>query len=257
LGSEGPSHSDGPAEAFLASVRLSARRARTQLGVTDRYRKLDDLPAALPLFPLRGVILLPRSTLPLNVFEPRYLALLDDVLAGGRLLGVVQPQGGAEQEESPSGKAVPLRQVGCVGRVMSFAEGDDGRSRISVVGIVRFRLVEEQATSSPYRVVRVRYDEFVSDLASGRGEGEVDRKRLLGVLRNYLTAHELSADWDSINRSSNELLVNTLSMISPYGPEEKQALLEAPDLKARAEVLIALAEMELAARNDGSGSTVQ
>lgn len=233
------------------------REEAQRVGITDRYRKVEDLPGSLPLFPLRGVILLPRSVLPLNVFEPRYLALVDDVLAGDRLIGVVQPQGGEDRLESPPGKAVPLCRVGAVGRLTAFAEGEDGRLRISLTGIGRFRLGEEEPTGAPYRVAQVDFGAFHYDLVPGFGEAEVDRRRLLGVLRTYLNAHDLSADWDSIHRSSNELLVNTLSMISPYGPEEKQALLEAPDLKTRAEVLVALAEMELAARNDGSGSAVQ
>lgn len=225
--------------------------------MTDQYRKPEDLPAALPVFPLRGVILLPRSTLPLNVFEPRYLELVNDTLAGNRLLGIIQPVSETEEDESPQGKTFPLRGVGSVGRLTAFSETDDGRILITMTGIGRFDIASEAETATPYRVCAVRYDRFADDLVHGRGEEAVDREGLLRVLRVYLKAHELSADWDSIERSSNELLVNTLSMISPYGPEEKQALLEAPDLKSRAEVLVALAEMELAARDDGSGTSLQ
>lgn len=224
--------------------------------MTDRYRKPDDLPDVLPLFPLRGVILLPRSTLPLNVFEPRYLAMVDHALAGNRVLGIVQPQCG-EGGESPPGKSVPLRSVGCAGRLTAFEEGDDGRLRISLTGVARFTITGERRADAPYRLGEVDYQAFASDFVQGRDEDKVDRKRLLSALRSYLNLHDLSADWDSIHRSSNELLVNTLSMISPYGPEEKQALLEAADLKSRAEALVALAEMDLAARDDGSGTAVQ
>jgi Lon protease-like protein len=129
--------------------------------------------------------------------------------------------------------------------------------RISIAGIARFRIAGERATDTPYRICKVSYADFADDFRHGEGEAGVDRERLLSVLRTYLNAHELTADWGSINRSSNELLVNTLSMISPYGAEEKQALLEAHDLKTRAEVLMALAEMELAAPEDGSGTAVQ
>ncbi|MGE0613980.1 MAG: LON peptidase substrate-binding domain-containing protein [Hyphomicrobiales bacterium] len=221
------------------------------------YRKPDDLPAEIPVFPLRGVILLPRSTLPLNVFEPRYIALVNDALAGARLVGIVQPDTGAGEEESPQGSTVPLRKLGSVGRITAFQETGDGRILITLTGVSRYRITGERGTAAPYRVCQVDFSGFAQDFEQGAGESAVNRKRLLKVLRSYLQAHDLSADWESINRSSNELLVNTLSVISPYGPEEKQALLEAPDLKARAEVLIALAEMDLAARDDGAGGTVQ
>lgn len=225
--------------------------------MTDRYIKTEDLPAALPLFPLRGVILLPRTTLPLQVFEPRYLAMVDDVLAGERLIGIVQPHPDAGAAESPPGKAFPLRPIGCAGRLTAFAEDPDGRCHITLTGVARFEIAAERDTTAPYRTCEVCYARFAGDLVRGQGEEAVDRPRLLEVLKSYLEAHGLSADWDSIRRSANELLVNTLSIISPYGPEEKQALLEAPDLKARAEVLMALAEMELATRNDGSGTALQ
>ena len=128
---------------------------------------------------------------------------------------------------------------------------------LTLTGIARFDVVAEQPSDTPYRLCRIDVKRFAGDLARGEGEEDVDRKRLLTVLKSYLEANELTADWESIDRSSNELLVNTLSVISPYGPEEKQALLEAVDLKQRAEVLVALAEMELAARGDGSGTGVQ
>ena len=211
----------------------------------------------MPIFPLRGVILLPRSTLPLNVFEPRYLEMVDDVLAGDRIIGLVQPKGGAGDGESPLGNAVPLRNVGSYGRITAFTETDDGRCLITLSGIARFEIVEERASGTLYRTCAVDMGRFAADLERGTGEDAVDRPRLLRSLKSYLQAHGLTADWDSIERSSNELLVNTLSVISPYGPEEKQALLEAPDLKTRAEVLVALAEMDLAERDDGSGTSVQ
>lgn len=209
------------------------------------------------MFPLRGVILLPRSTLPLNVFEPRYLSLVNDTLAGDRLIGIVQPNSRNGDAESPEGKDVPLRGTGGAGRLTAFQETDDGRCLITLSGIARFTITDEQQTQEPYRICGVDWKAFAGDLEQGRGEDAVDRKRLLSVLRKYLDVNKLSADWDGINNSSNELLVNTLSMISPYGPEEKQALLEAADLKTRAEVLVALAEMELASNENGSGSTIQ
>lgn len=223
----------------------------------DQYLKLGDLPKTLKMFPLRGVIMLPRSTLPLNVFEPRYLALVNDVLAGERLIGFVQPVTHQGEAESPQGNDAVLRETGGAGRLTAFQETDGGRYLITLSGIARFTITGEEKTDDPYRVCRADWSAFKNDLERGYGEDEVDRNRLLAVLKEYLTVNDLTADWDGINNSSNELLVNTLSMISPYGPEEKQALLEAKDLKTRAEVLVALAEMEIAGTDSGSGSTLQ
>lgn len=224
------------------------------MGITDRYRTLADLPASLPVFPLQGCILLPRSSLPLNVFEPRYLSMVDDVIAGDRVVGIVQPLG--TDEESPASKGHPLRQTGCAGRLSAFSETEDGRLLITLTGICRFDIVGEAQSVKPYRICDADYGPYLKDLIRGHGQSAVDWPRFLAVLKSYLEARKLSADWDSIQRSPTELLINTLSIISPYGPEEKQALLEAPDLKTRAEVLIALAEMEIAAPGTGSGSSL-
>ena len=226
-------------------------------GVNERYRGSGDLPQVLPVFPLRGAILLPRATLALNVFEPRYLMLVDFALAGDRLVGIVQPAPEAGDSESPTGKNFPLRRVGCAGRIAAFSEGDDGRVMLSLTGIARFRLLHDVESDEPFRFCQVSFGEFASDFASGDGEEDVDRPRLLTTLHNYLIANNLTADWDRIDSASNERLVNMLSILSPYGAEEKQALLEARDLKARAEALVALAEMELASRDDGSGTSIQ
>lgn len=225
----------------------------------ERYLKPDDLPSSIPLFPLRGAILLPRALLPLNIFEPRYLELVDDALSGDRLIGMIQPVTNDEEgdEESPQSRSVPLRRVGCVGRITAFQETDDGRILITLTGISRFAILNEETALTPYRVANVEFAKYKDDLTQGSGEEDVDRERLLTVLKRYLEANDLKTDWQNVMSSSSEFLVNTLSMISPYGAEEKQALLEAHDLSARADVLIALAEMELAARDDGSSSTVQ
>jgi uncharacterized protein len=209
------------------------------------------------VFPLRGTILLPRASLTLNVFEPRYLALVDHALAGNRLIGVVQPAPEAGNAESPQGKSFPLRRVGCVGRITSFAENEDGRVVISLSGVARFRVDRDVEGEEPFRLCQVDFAPYAEDFLSGYGEDEVDRPRLIATLRSYLTANNLNADWERINSASTERLVNTLSILSPYGPEERQCLLEASDLRARAEALIALAEMELAARDDGSGTSLQ
>ena len=211
----------------------------------------------LPVFPLRGAILLPRATFALNVFEPRYLMLVDFALARDRLVGIVQPAPEAGDGESPTGKTFPLRRVGCVGRITAFSEGDDGRMMLSLTGISRFRVMHDVESDEPFRFCQVGFGDFASDFRSGFGQEDVDRPRLLTALRNYLIANNLSADWDRIDSASNERLVNTLSVLSPYGAEEKQALLEAKDLRTRAEALVALAEMELASRDDGSGTSIQ
>jgi len=224
------------------------------LGITERYRTLADLPAQIPVFPLQGCILLPRSNLPLNIFEPRYLAMAEDAIAGNRLIGIVQPL--PAEEESPSAKGFPLRATGCAGRLSAFSETDDGRVLITLTGICRFDIVGETHTTKPYRICDTNFRPYEKDLVRGYGQDAVDWPKFVEVLRAYLDARKLTADWDSIQRSPTELLINTLSMISPYGPEEKQALLEAADLKTRAEVLMALAEMEIAAPGSGTGTSL-
>lgn len=225
------------------------------MALAERYRRPADLPPRIPVFPLRGAILLPRSALPLNVFEPRYLAMLDDVMAGPRILGIIQPQG-SDGGESPLSKSQNLRRIGCAGRVTSYQELDDGRLTIGLTGIARFEVVGEAETDKPYRTMTVSYDRFASDLNRGLGEEQVDRAKLLAALKDYLERSQLKADWSVIEKASSEFLINALCVMSPYGPEEKQALLEAADLKSRAEVLVALAEMELAAQG-GTGGTLQ
>lgn len=222
----------------------------------ERYRQPSDLPPRIPVFPLRGAILLPRASLPLNIFEPRYLQMIDDVMSGERVIGVIQPKlaGESEEQESPLGKEFPLQMVGCVGRVTSYQEMEDERVMITLSGICRFDVVGEPVTNAPYRSVSANYDTFASDFTIGLGEAQVDREKLFTVLKSYLDANKLAADWDSIQRASSEQLINALSIMSPFGAEEKQALLEATTLRDRAEVLVALAEMELAAGVDGAGT---
>ena len=226
------------------------------MALTERYKKPADLAPRLSVFPLRGAILLPRATLPLNVFEPRYLAMIDDAMSGSRVIGIVQPQGRDETDESPISSTVGLRHVGCAGRITSYQELDDGRIVITLTGIARFEIVDEAVTAKPYRVVTASYDKFAKDFSAGLGEDLVDRANLLRVLKNYLDTNRLRADWNAVSRASSEFLINVLAVMCPYGPEEKQALLEAPDLKTRADVLVALAEMELASGGE-SGNTLQ
>lgn len=218
-----------------------------------RYVKREDLPDAIPVFPLTGALLLPGGQLPLNIFEPRYLAMFDAALAGRRLIGIVQPSL-HEAAEPLENSRPPLSTVGCIGRITSFAETGDGRYITSISGICRFRLLDEVGAGHPYRTFRIA--PMVADLSFEEDEeSAVDRAELLRVFRAYLEANKLEADWESVERAGNRTLVNSLSMMSPFGPAEKQALLEAPDLKSRAETLIAITQI-LLARDFGDSDTI-
>ncbi|MFZ1772380.1 MAG: LON peptidase substrate-binding domain-containing protein [Rhizobiaceae bacterium] len=216
------------------------------------YRTLDDLPQRVPVFPLAGALLLPAGRMPLNIFEPRYLQMIDDCLSGKRLIGMVQPRldGALREDGEPE-----LCEVGCLGRLVSLGESGDGRYLVSLHGVCRFRITGEIAAGTPYRQCSVT--PFLSDLVEGAGAAEVDRPALLKAFRDYLKANEMEADWESVSRADNAALVNALSMMSPYGPAEKQALLEAADLKTRAETLVAITEMSLAESEDGTPGTLQ
>lgn len=218
------------------------------------YRTMKDIPDIIPVFPLKAAMLLPGGQLPLNVFEPRYLEMLDAVMADKRIIGMIQPC--LDGDASAAARAVPdLCEVGCMGRVTTYAETGDGRILVTLQGICRFRILEEVPGRLPYRQCRIA--PFLADLAETTGADEIDRQALLKAFRDYLNANDLQADWDGISRAGNETLVNALSMMSPFGPAEKQALLEAPDLKTRAETLIAITEIALAKENDDFGSGLQ
>ncbi len=211
-----------------------------------QYRGPIDLPGVIPVFPLPGALLLPRGQMPLNIFEPRYLAMIDDSLRDGhRLIGMIQPD---PAQDGPPDKP-PLYSIGCVGRITQLAESGDGRYMIELTGVARFRIEAELTVATAYRQCRVTFAPFASDFVARKGEDAVDREALLTALRAFLKANELKADWDGIDKAPNEALVNALSMMSPYGPAEKQALLEAPDLKTRAEILVAITEIDLAKKN--------
>ncbi|MGH6788509.1 MAG: LON peptidase substrate-binding domain-containing protein [Pseudolabrys sp.] len=211
-----------------------------------QYRGPVDLPEVIPVFPLPGALLLPRGQMPLNIFEPRYLAMIDDALRdGSRLIGMIQPDA---RHPEPADKP-PLYKVGCVGRITQLAESGDGRYLLELTGVARFRIEQELNVATAYRQCRVTFAPFHDDFIARKGENAVDREALLVTLRDFLKANDLKADWDGIEKAPNEALVNALAMMSPYGPAEKQALLEAPDLKTRAEVLIALTEIDLAKKN--------
>jgi Lon protease-like protein len=214
------------------------------------YRGSADLPEVIPVFPLPGALLLPRGQMPLNIFEPRYLAMVDDSLRDGhRLIGMIQPD---PAHPGPSEKP-NLFRIGCVGRITQLAETGDGRYLIQLTGIARFRVVEELAVATAYRQCRVNYMPFADDFIARKGEEQVNRQAVLDALAAFLKANNLKTDWAGIESAPNEALVNALAMMSPYGVAEKQAMLEAPDLKTRAEILIAVTEIELAKKAAGSG----
>jgi len=247
---------------------------------------LERLPGTLPIFPLPGVLLLPGGTLPLNIFEPRYLAMVDAALASGRMLGMVQPAleedadapvdeidreagditafgaeaatGSPESDEAGGAEAetdvgsAPIYRVGCAGRITQFAETDDGRYLITLRGLVRFRVVEEFVTSDPYRRVRVDYTRHAQDLE--RAQAHFDRQRLLDALSYYFDQQGIEADWEAIREASNERLVTSLAMVCPFSAAEKQALLEAPSASDRAETMTTILEMSvLGPRGGGAG----
>lgn len=216
------------------------------------YRGLNDLPGQVPVFPLSAALLLPGGRMPLNIFEPRYLAMVDAALAGDRMIGIIQPRldGAMRADGEPE-----LCETGGLGRITSFAETGDGRYLISLEGVCRFRVVEELAVRTPFRQCRIAA--FAHDLEDDKAAAELDRDALLRAFKAYLDANGLEADWESIRRAENSTLVNALSMMSPYGAAEKQALLDAPDLKTRSETLIAITEMALARDDDEYPSSLQ
>ena len=218
--------------------------------INAEYRGPSELPEIIPVFPLPGALLLPRGQMPLNIFEPRYLEMVDDALRDGhRLIGMIQP----DAAHSPKADRPALFRVGCVGRITQLAEAGDGRYILELTGVSRFKVVDELTVLTPYRQCKVDFYSFVDDFTARKGEDAVDREAVLEALTSFLKVNDLKVDWDGVENAPNEALVNALAMMSPYGPAEKQALLEAPDLKTRAEILIAVTEMDLARRKT-SGS---
>jgi uncharacterized protein len=200
----------------------------------------------LPIFPLPGVLLLPRGQLPLNIFEPRYLAMTRDALAGDRLIGMVQPS----DPHQPLGGNPAVYPTGCAGRITSFSETEDGRFLIALTGLCRFRIKVELPLEKGYRRIVPQWDQFTRDLRSERGPA-FDRERLIRGLRAYFERHQINAEWDAVSSVSGERLVTSIAMVCPFEPSEKQALLEAPDLEARAQLLTTIVEMAVLDRSTG------
>ena len=203
--------------------------------------KAAQLPDTIPLFPLPGASLLPRAKLPLHIFEPRYLAMLEDCMATRtRLIGMIQPRA------TPAGGGERLHAIGCAGRLTAMSETDDGRYMVTLTGASRFRLIEEVPSEGlPYRRASVQWGAFQRDLGPSERDPGLDRDAFLGLLSRYFEAAQLSTEWDSLKGAEDELLINALSMLCPFPPEERQALLEAPSLATRRETLVTLMEFAL------------
>ncbi|MGE0741452.1 MAG: LON peptidase substrate-binding domain-containing protein [Hyphomonadaceae bacterium] len=211
------------------------------------YRKPADLPQAVPLFPLEGAILLPRGVLALNVFEPRYLNMVDDALAGERLIGMIQP--------ISEGARPDLSGVGSVGRITSFSETDDGRYLITLTGVCRFDLEQEIDAGTPYRQALVNYEPFAADFTMSGGE-RIDRKSLIASLKTYAALHGFQVDWESVEQAPTETIINVAAQICPFDTAAKQALLEAMTLEDREQALTALLHWDVAA-GDGQQRPLQ
>ena len=211
----------------------------------------SDLPKTIPMFPLQGVLLLPHTKLPLNIFEPRYITMIDDALkTENRLIGMVQPR------EMPSGNDdACLQHIGCAGRITSFSETEDGRYMITLSGLSRFRVSNTHEGFSPYLTADVDWTSFKADRGGKDIDTKFDRPKFLKTLSRFFDATSLSTDWDSLKDADEELLVNSLSMLCPFEPQEKQALLEAPNLTNRRETLVTL--MEIAVAGDPSEDLMQ
>lgn len=213
------------------------------------FRKIQDLPETIAVFPLAGALLFPRGALPLNIFEPRYLNMVDDALASDRVIGMIQPANGDPLKP-------PLSAVGTLGRISAYAETGDGRYLITLSGVCRFRVKSEIEAGTPYRQVAASYDEFVRDLRDAPDSSSVDKKRLADALARYGDAHGFKIDWTAVDEAQPEALVDAVATLCPFDAAAKQALLEAPNLVDRAAALIAILELDSSAR-EGPESHLQ
>lgn len=214
------------------------------------YVKASDLPQVIPAFPLDEAILLPRGQLPLNIFEPRYLNMIDDAMAGDRMIGMVQPHGGPARLPG-------LSPVGCAGRITSYAETSDGRYVITLTGVCRFRIAGELPAQTPYRQIRADFAPFEADLKTPPEDPGFDREPFLHALRAYLNRRSLDIDWETAEGAPQEALINSLAMALPFEPAEKQALIEAPTLEDRCASLTVLMEIDAAGDDDGEPPSMQ
>lgn len=214
-----------------------------------RRFNLSELPDVIPVFPLPGAVLLPRAVLPLNIFEPRYLAMLDDALRSDhRLIGMIQPRSEQQMDGNP-----PLQTIGCVGRITSLSETEDGRYLIALTGVCRFRIEREIEGFTPYRRVDVDWSDFEQDLSGDDEDDSFARNEFLTLLSRYFEIGNLTGDWDTLKDADEEMLINSLSMLCPFDVQEKQALLESPSLEDRRKTLTALMEFAIAGAGSDEG----
>ncbi len=214
-------------------------------------KHIRDLPDTIPIFPLPGALLLPRARLPLHLFEPRYLQMLEDCMkTPERLIGMIQTRDVPASMATPEAK---LHSIGCAGRLTGFSETEDGRYMITLAGVSRFRMREEVSGFTPYRRARVEWKGFERDQGGSEDDLSFDRPEFMNLLHRFFDALELSTDWDSLKEADTELLINSLSMLCPFSPEDKQALLEAPTLTTRRETMVTLIEFAL---RGGSGEEI-
>ncbi|HUT50774.1 MAG TPA: LON peptidase substrate-binding domain-containing protein [Alphaproteobacteria bacterium] len=205
----------------------------------DTPHSIEDLPVSIPIFPLAGVLLLPRARLPLQMFEPRYVAMTEDAVAGDQVIGMIQPR----RQEQPSPDDMPeVFETGCLGRIVEHSTTADGRHLVTLSGVCRFAVSEELTSERGYRRVVPDYRPFADDLIDAE-PGSFDRRRFLAALRSYMDANGIDADWEAIDETSDEQLITALAMLCPFAPSEKQALLECVDLGGRARTMTALFEM--------------
>ncbi len=210
-----------------------------------------DLPSVIPVFPLPGVLLLPGAQLPLNIFEPRYLSMTDDAIKSNRIIGMIQPSDPAVSLQG----APDLRPVGCAGRITQFSETGDGRYLMTLTGLARFRVIEELEALTTYRQCKVEFEEFASDLVS-EDDSLIDRDNVIATLKQFTEKRNMRVDWSDIDKAKTTVLINAMAMMGPFAANEKQALLEAPDIRSRADTLTAIIEFELA-KSAGSSTKLQ
>lgn len=216
--------------------------------------KFEELPGEVPLFPLNGVLLLPRGRLPLNVFEPRYLNMVEHALGHQRLIGIIQPMvDGQPGLSAPDGTA--LYRVGCAGRITSFQETTGGQIQLTLRGVSRFNVIDELPLMNGFRRAHVDFAPFQDDLAA-EAASAIERQRLLSDLRAYFELENIEADWDTIQQTPDDRLVTTLAMVCPFEPHEKQALLESADLAHRCKLIIGLIEAALRRDDDGGAAAM-
>ena len=215
---------------------------------TDIY--INKLPKTIPIFPLNKCVLLPKAILPLNIFEKKYLQMIEDSIKGDKYVGIIQPSLNKRE-------ANDIESVGCLGKISTYVENDDNTLIIKLTGVCRFSIENEIPTDKEYRIVNVNYQKFMHDLSINKNINGIDRNKLLNVISDYLNVNDLTTDWSIITDTDTEILINAFAMLSPFSAKEKQALLEANNVKNRSEILIALSELSIASRNTEDNNFIQ